>query len=230
MERINIMIKIGNTPSFSEIIKMAMGNVALDIHVSIPGKIIKYDKDTQKASVAPLLQKKFNNTAGTVVDMPILNGVPVHHLSCNRRNTFIHIPIKVGDLGMIMFCDRAIDNYLSSSPQEGEDVKTIFHNNRRYHDLSDAWFIPGILPFSIALQDTSNDDIVIKNENTKINIKPDGTITIDNGTNELIETLSTLIDNLINARILTLMGPQPFIADTLAKLINDKLKIDSFKE
>jgi len=222
------MIKSTRTPSFSEFIKMALRNIALDIHVSVPGRITSYDKDTQKASVAPLLKKKFNDINATLADLPVLNNVPVLHLQCNLRNTFISLPIKIGDIGMIIFCDRSIDNYLSSIPQEGE-IKSIFHNDSRIHDLSDAWFLPGILPFNIALEDTSDDDIIIKNEDIKINIKPDGTITINNGTNELIETLSTLVDNLINAQVLTLLGPQPFIADTVAKLIQDKFKIDSFK-
>jgi len=222
------MIKTIKSPSFSELIKMALRNISLDIHVSIPGRVTKYDKSTQKASIAPLLKKKFNDINATLADLPILNNVPVLQMQCNIRNTFVYMPIKVGDLGMIMFCDRSIDNYLSSVPQEGE-IKSVFHNDHRNHSLSDAWFIPGILPFSVALSGINDDDIVIKNESTQINIKPDGTITIDNGTNELIETLSTLVDNLINARILTLMGPQPFIADTLTKLIEDKFKIDSFK-
>lgn len=223
-----MMNKIIKTPTLAATIKNALRDISLDIHVSIPGRITKYDKDTQKASVAPLLKKKFNDINSTLEDLPILNNVPVLQIQCNLRNTFIYMPIKVGDVGMIMFCDRSIDNYLSSVPQEGE-IKSVFHNSGRVHDLSDAWFIPGILPYSISIKGINDDDIVIKNESTQINIKPDGTITINNGTNELIETLSTLVDNLTNARVLTLMGPQPFIADTLTKLIEDKLKIDSFK-
>ena len=224
------MIKTNKTPSLAEFVKKAFRKEALEIHVSVPGKIKEYDGDTQRATVVPLLKKKWNNSSSTLSDLPILNNVPVHCLSANNRKTFIHMPIKKGDLGMIMFCDRSIDNYLSSSPQEGTEIKPIFHNSPRHHDLSDAWFIPGILPFKVALQNITTDDIIIKNDNTKITIFPNGKISIENDTYELIETLSTLVENLVNARVLTLMGPQPFTTNTLTNFIQDKLKIDSFKE
>jgi hypothetical protein len=224
------MIKTIKTPSLVKFVLQAIRKEELELHVSVPGKIKDYDETTQRATVVPLLKKKWNDSSSTLSDLPILNNVPVHCLSANNRKTFIHLPIKKGDLGMIMFCDRSIDNYLSSSPQEGEEVKPVYHNSPRHHDLSDAWFIPGVLPFKLALQNVSKDDIVIKNDKFIINIKPDGTITIDNGTNELIETLSTLIQNLIDAKVLTLMGPQPFWALTVSALQIDKNKIDSFKE
>jgi len=223
------MIKTNKTPTLAEFVKKAFRKEALKMHVSIPGKIKEYDKDTQKAIVVPLLKKKWTNSSSTLSDLPVLSNVPVHCLSANNRKTFIHLPIKKGDLGMIMFCDRSIDNYLSVSPREGEEVKSAFHNSPRHHDLSDAWFIPGILPFKVALQNITSDDIIIKNDETKITIMPDGKITIENSNYELIETLSTLIQNLIDARVITLLGPQPFLASTIALLMQDKLKIDSFK-
>jgi len=223
------MIKTNNTPSFAEFVKKAFRKEALEIHVSVPGKIKEYDSDTQKATVVPLLKKKWKDGLSTLSDLPVLSNVPVHCLSANNRKTFIHMPLKAGDLGMIMFCDRSIDNYLSSSPQEGNEVKPTFHNSPRHHDLSDAWFVPGILPFSLALQNITTDDIIIKNDNTKITISPDGKISIENSNYELLETLSTLIQNLIDAKVITLLGPQPFLANTIALLTQDKTKIDSFK-
>lgn len=223
------MIKTNKTPSFAEFVKKAFRKEALEIHVSVPGKIKEYDSNTQKAIVVPLLKKKWRNGSATLSDLPVLSNVPVHCLSSNNRKTFIHLPLKKGDLGMIMFCDRSIDNYLSSSPQEGEEVKSAFHDSPRHHDLSDAWFIPGILPFKLALQNISSDDIIIKNDTTKITIDPNGKISIENNNYELIETLSTLIQNLIDARVITLLGPQPFLASTIALLTQDKTKIDSFK-
>lgn len=224
------MIKTLTTPTFTKFIRAAIRKDILNVHTSVPGKIKTYDETKQKASVVPLLKKKWRDSSGTLGDLPVLNNVPVFSWSCNNRKTFIHLPLKPGDLGMIMFCDRSIDNYLSSSPQEGREVEPTWHNSPRHHDLSDAWFIPGILPFEISLQNISPDDIIIKNNKLTINIAPDGKITIENDSNELIETLSTLIQNLINAQVLTLMGPSGFLGNTLALLTIDKSKIDSFKE
>jgi len=224
------MIKTSKTPSLAEFVKKAIRKDLLEVHTSIPGRIKEYDESKQKATVVPLLKKKWRNTNGTLGDLPILNNVPVFSWSCNNKKTFIHLPLKPGDLGMIMFCSRSIDNYLSSSPQEGEAIRPVWHNSPRHHDLSDAWFIPGILPFELSLKNISLNDIIIKNDKLTIKIDPDGKITIENDSNELIETLSTLIQNLINAQVLTLMGPSGFLADTLALLTIDKSKIDSFKE
>ena len=224
------MLKVIKTPTFAEFIKLAINKNMLELHTCIPGKIKEYDESKQKATVVPLLKKKFKDTNGTIANLPILNNVPVFNWSCNNRKTFIHMPLKTGDLGMIIFCDRSIDNYLSSSPQDDREVEPSYHDSPRHHDLSDAWFLPGILPFEISLQNISSSDIIIKNDNFTISISPDGKITINNGTNELIETLSTLIQNLINAKTLTLIGAQPFTADTIVNLISDKTKIDSFKE
>lgn len=223
------MRKTTVAPTFAKFVNEAVEAGLLEANTSMPGKIKEYDESTQRASVIPLLKKKFNDTSQTIVDIPICVNVPVHQYSVNNGNTFIYLPVKPGDLGMLVFCTRSIDTYLASSPEEGAEVNPVYHDNPRHHDLSDAWFVPGIRPFQVALQNISADDIIIKNDKLTITIDPTGKISINNETNELIETLSTLIQNLIDAKVITMMGPQPFIASTIALLTTDKGKVDSFK-
>ncbi len=217
------------TPTLVKFIKEGIRAGLLETHTCMPGKIKEYDEENQKANIIPLLKKKFKDTNNTIVELPILNNVPVYCPSCNNGKTFIHFPIKTGDPGMIIFCERSIDNYLSSNPKEDEELKPVYHDSPRHHDLSDAWFIPGILPFRMALQNVSENDIIIKNDKLIITIMPDGRIKINNDNNELIETLSTLINHLINAKVITMIGSQPFVSDTITALTQDKNKIDSFK-
>jgi len=217
------------TPTFVQFIKEGVRAGLLDTHTSMPGKIKEYDKDTQKASIIPLLKKKFKDTNETIVDLPVLNNVPVHNIVCNNRKTYMYFPVKVGDPGMLHFCERSIDNYLSSTPNESKELIPVYHDSPRHHDLSDAWFVPGILPFSISLQNVPENDIIIKNDQLTITIDPSGKIKINNDSNELFETLSTLINNLINAKVITMLGSMPFITDTITALTQDKNKIDSFK-
>jgi len=175
------------------------------------------------------IKKRFKDKNNTIVEIPTLNNVPVRMSSCNNRKTFVYFPVKLGDLGIVHFCTRSIDNYLATPDQDCIDVKPVYHDNSRHHDFSDAWFELGGLPFDMALQNVSSDDIIIKNDNITINIDPTGKIAINNGTNELMETLSTLIQNLIDAKVITMMGGQGFIASTITALTSDKSKIDSLK-
>lgn len=217
------------TPTIAKFVKQAIRQDLLNLNTSMPGKIKTYDKDTQKASITPLIKKRFKDKNNTIVEIPTLNNVPVRMSSCNNRKTFVYFPVKLGDLGIVHFCTRSIDNYLATPDQDCIDVKPVYHDNSRHHDFSDAWFELGGLPFDMALQNVSSDDIIIKNDNITINIDPTGKIAINNGTNELMETLSTLIQNLIDAKVITMMGGQGFIASTITALTSDKSKIDSLK-
>jgi len=220
------------TPTLSEVIFEAIEKKLLDLHTALPGKVDKYYIENQSADIKPLIHKKIRlSNSLKEVSLPVVTRASIIWPSVNNSNTFMTFPLKPGDLGVLIFCERALDNYLASIPEIDYPFKInpSFHNNTRHHDLNDAWFIPGGLPFSKALQDVSEDDIVIKNNNIKINIKPDGKITINNGSYELIETLSTLLQNLISAKVLTMAGAMPFITTTINALTNDKVKIDSFK-
>lgn len=200
------------TPTFAQFVKDAIRSELLEVHTSMPGKIKEYDETTQKASITPLLKNKYKDSPNTIVDIPICNNVPVKQRSCNNGDTFIYIPVKVGDLGMLHFCERSIDLYLSASPEEGQEIDAIYHNNSRHHDLSDAWFEPGILPFAKALQNVSSDDIIIKNDKITITIDPSGKISITNeavapGPYDLITVLSELLATLKTSTYITTGGP-----------------------
>jgi len=220
------------TPTLSEIILEAIEGKLLNVHTALPGRVDKYYVENQSADIKPLMHIKFAlGRDSAQVDIPTITRASVVWPAVNNSNTYIHLPLKPGDLGILIFCERALDQYLASVPEVDYPffVDPAVYSYPRHHDVNDAWFIPGGLPFAKALQDVSEDDIVIRHNDFKINIKPDGKITIDNGSYELIETLSTLLDNLINATVQTDDGPRPFTPTTITALTNDKSKIDSFK-
>jgi hypothetical protein len=57
----------------------------------------------------------------------------------------------------------------------------------------------------------------------------DGKFKFKNDAAELVATLSDLVDTLVNAQTITLIGPQPFIPPTILKLEALKLKLDALK-
>lgn len=180
----------------------------LEVHVSYPGKVVKYDSETQKVDVQPSRKKKYID--GEEVTLPVIKSVPVEWPS--TENAHIHLPLKVGDTGKITYCDRSIDLWKSG---EGG---IILPQDPRHHDLSDAVFMPGLRPFSKAFPVVDPDAIEIKNGDMLISVKPTGKIQIKNATVELITKLVESLDEQINTltrmtvnKTTTLLGPQTIL-------------------
>jgi hypothetical protein len=214
-------------PTFSEFIREAIRADLLDLHVSMPGKVDTYDHTTQKASIVPLIKTKLKDYDSTEIEIPVLNNVPVRWDCANGGESFIHLPLKPGDTGMIMFTDRSIDNYLSISSTS--EIVPLYHDNPRHHDLNDTWFIPGIRPFAKSLQNTSADDIIIKNGDLTIQIDPDGAIAIKNSEiSDLINLLHETLTYIKDARVLTMMGPQGFLVSDIALIEANLTLIETY--
>jgi len=239
------------TPTLSDVIKEAIEAKLLDLHVSMPAKIEKYDNATQKADVKPLLRKKYKLNNGTV-EIPVIPNVPVQFPSADNGNAYIHFPIKSGDLGIIVCCERSIDNWLSGTGQ------VVNSDDPRHHSFSDAIFIPGVRPFSAALENTTEDEVIVqRNENCvqkfydngKIEIKgqeseinyhpdgkreflggdmsvtffPNGTLTVQGATKELLTVIDSWMDHIINdGYMLTCFGATGWITYTKLLLLQDR--------
>lgn len=205
----------------ADVIKEAQRALSLRLRVALPAKIVAVDGD-QAVQVQPLLQSryKFQNQP---VDLPVVAGVPV--LMPRGANYSIRLPVAVGDTGLLVFCDRSLDNWLADT-NGGRD--TVDPQDSRAHDLNDAIFVPGITPFPAQTTDGTT-DLVITNGNAQMRLLANGTVklgSIATGGFELLAVLDRLLANqvsLINALatqafVLTQLGPQPFIASTQAAL------------
>jgi len=206
------------TPTLTEVIKEAIKSQLFDLHTVMPARVEKYDSATQKADVKPLLRKKYlvNNIA---TEIPVIPSVPVQWPSASGGDAYIHLPLKVGDLGIVVICERSIDSWLSG------DGQITAPNDPRHHDLSDAIFIPGVRPWKVALAEVSSDNLVIQNDKLRIELDPSGKISIEGATQELLTVLSGVLDHLISAKVLTLWGASPFTSDTIANFTSDKSKL-----
>jgi len=91
------MFKRTTKVSLAELIKEGIRGDLLNLHTSMPGKVKIYYKDEQKADIIPLIKKKYKNN-NNEVEISVIQDVPVYCLSCNNGDTFIHMPIKEGDL------------------------------------------------------------------------------------------------------------------------------------
>jgi len=210
------------TPTLTECVREMIKSYILDVHTALPARVEKYDYETQKADVKPLLKKKYRNS-DVATEIPVIPSVPVQWPSAAGGAAYIHLPIAKGDLGIVLMCERSIDTWLSG---DGQITAT---NNPRHHDLSDAVFIPGVRPFKASLSDASETNLVIQNDSIRIEMDPSGKISVTGATKELLTVLSGVLDHLISAKIVTGIGPMPFMAGTIASFNQDKTDLGTLK-
>ena len=185
------------TPTMANVIKQARKAGAVDLRVSMPAEVVKYDHVKQKVDVKPLLKKKYND--GSVVEQPVIYNVPVGHPRAGEA--FVHMPIKKGHYVWLIFGDKSLDKWLSTGGNvDPEDVRS--------HHISDAVAYPGVYPFSDPAAVQNGDDIIISNKTTHIFVKPNNHFQVKNAGEELVEILCDFVRAVREARTYTGVGMQ----------------------
>jgi hypothetical protein len=153
------------------------------VNTAMPGRITKYDSETRKAEVEPLIQEKYAD--GTLLSLPKITNVPVV-MPATSGAGFI-LPIGNGDPVLLLFSQRSLDRWLTSGGvQESADT--------RMHHLSDAIAIPGLFPFSQSHSDGAG--LVVKN--AQILIRLDGNkVAIGTVTVELLDEITKALDDIV---------------------------------
>lgn len=212
------------TDNLAKVLLQAIKSELFEVHTCLPARIEKYDETTQKANVAPLLKKKYK-FEDNPEDLPVITSVPVQWPSANAGAAFIHLPLKVGDLGMVVFSERSIDTWLAG---EGDSVSP---EDPRHHHLSDAIFIPGVLPFKKALTISNADNMILQNNNMTIEIDPSGKIKIEGAAQELLAVIDSFMSNVIGATIIipggSSSGTYPLDPTTVAALTLDQANLNT---
>lgn len=156
------------TATLPEVLKISVQRALSEIHTCLPGKIEKFDHKTQKASVLPLIKKKYKD--GKAESMPVIENVPVVFPRCAKGSfTF---PLEAGDGVLLVFSERSMERFLSTGgEQEPGDT--------RKFDLTDAIAIPGLFPFSVESKTENNEDSLWIFNETKIRLKENGDVEIE---------------------------------------------------
>lgn len=149
--------------NLSEVLRQVLRNRDAELHVSMPAVIISYDYVTRKARVKPTISRKYAD--GRIAPYPIISGVPV--AQARSGGASLNMPVKAGDPVLLIFADRAIDDYLGSGGEQAQgDV--------RMHSLNDAVAITGMMPFSSEASAENNDDVLLKYDGNDLRLKPGG--------------------------------------------------------
>ena len=148
------------------------GNITGGINSCMMGKIEKFDGETMKADVTPLVRTR--NKAGELEEVSMLIEVPISFIKAGPF--VIRPPYKKGDIVLVVFADSDIENTLLSG-----DISN--PNSTRKHSLDDAIIVGGIMPFTTTLPGEHLDDLIIAKDDfsTKIVIKENGEIIVQGG-------------------------------------------------
>lgn len=134
-----------------------------EVHTCLPAKIVKYDYETQKATVQPLIKKVYLDDEEE--SLPLIVNVPV--IWPRTQKTSLTFPIEVDDYVMLLFSERSLELFL----EMGKEQKP---GDTRMFDLTDAIAIPGLYPFSAKGLATNNDDVLLVYDKSSVRIKRNG--------------------------------------------------------
>lgn len=202
----------GYGPSVAKVIDDAINAALLDVHTCLPAKVVDVDVVQGLCNVQPVLKTEFADE--TIAELPVINNVPI--ATYRAGAAFISLPLKVGDMVMLVFSERSLDIWQA----KGGIVDPV---DPRKFDLSDAIAYPGVYPAIDPPIGADPDSIVIRNNITTLTVRPDGKFRFDGAVFELLQTLTDLVDVLST----TTAGGDPLSSATL--LENLKLQLESLK-
>lgn len=218
---------MSNKPTLAQMISNAIESKLLDVHTSLPAEIIKYDNG--KAEVKILIKRNIN---GEPLEFPPIPDVPVLQPRSNGGKSYVSMPIKKGDTGMVTFQERSIDKWLVSGGSVDPD-------DARKFDLSDAIFTPGLYPDNNKLEYENKNALEVVNDRCSIILHPDGKMEFKGVSEDFVSIVSSVIDNLIGATTISTGTATPagvvattgsFDPATIAKFTQNKVQIATIKK
>jgi Phage protein Gp138 N-terminal domain len=115
-----------------EIARVAATEALVDVHTTLPGIVVSFDRTTQTAKVQPAIKRLWRD--GGWRALPECVDCPVQFP--RYGNFVITGPVSPSDEGVLHFSERSIDNWWArGGVQEQCEM--------RMHDLSDGFFSPG---------------------------------------------------------------------------------------
>lgn len=172
-------MQAASTPNYNDVFQAATDRVAAELRVCLPAKVVKV-LGQQRVDLQPLLKQKVRNF---VFDYPIVASA----LVCMPVGADYEVTYRLqpGDTGMLICADRSLDSYAAS-----DGGKPVDPADPRCHQLTDAIFVPGLVPH--AKQTATTDDMVLRNGAAVMRLQKGGTFSLGNGTQELVALVTDL--------------------------------------
>jgi hypothetical protein len=154
-------------PNAEQAEEIRFRDMAAGLRFCMPGTIQSFDAGSQTVSVQPGIKFKMMGDDGSVtyIALPIINNCPLVLPVSVGSDAVITIPIKAGDPCLIFYSDRPIDSFMQSgSPSNPESVENNQTTIPRFHSLTDAMVMPGLITAANTIPSYNNSAIEIRNK------------------------------------------------------------------
>lgn len=158
--------------------RLQFDRMAAQINCAMPGVIESFDPTTQRCTVSPGIKLKVVlDDKAAYVSLPLIHNVPIIVPYGQGSGLLLTFPVNAGDPCLLIFSDRALDNFLHSGqvapPIIGDNEST---TKSRAHHLSDAICIPGMITDMNVVSNWSQDNIELRDKERKhfISLGPNG--------------------------------------------------------
>jgi hypothetical protein len=179
--------------SLTQVIPAVVASLIGRIHTTTLARVEAYDFEAQTVDVLPLVNKV--STAGEVTRYKKLADVPlVFPAGGGGGLTF---EVKRGDVGLLVFAERATDEVMVSGNQETPA------DPRTYH-LSDGFFVPGVVPANRTGRAIYQDATELSCGTVRVVLRQ-GKVAVGVGGIELLSLLSDTLQALSTTTV-TVMG------------------------
>lgn len=169
---------IRNPSSWEEVVKHFFKTEANKIRTIIPARVIEVDYEKSLVLVQPLIRTWWEKWRAEVTMWP-LEGIPIVFSSAGRGSARITLPVKKGDVGLVLFADRHTDRYLGSTGEEVVDSGSMITLGIDGY-MNVIGFLPEIFTES-KNKGFRQDALVVEYGSGKITIEENGKVTYGNG-------------------------------------------------
>lgn len=127
------------TPTLAEVLRQAIDSRICDVHTSLPGRVVSYDRSTQRADIEIVVRSAVETSDGSYAEeeLPVLPDVPIAWL--RGGGVSLQLPLRAGDHVWVMFSEVALGNWrVSGQTSSPGDISR--------HSLSYPVAIPCLAP------------------------------------------------------------------------------------
>ncbi len=211
----------------ADVIQAAVSASRADLATALPGKVERYNVDTQTADVRPMLKRQVPTPDGDDIaeELPVIPSVPVLHPA--GAGWFFHVPLQAGDTVLLLF-QQADASEWERTGQLSEPV------DQRPHHLAHAVCIPGYRPQTMNVAELSPSNVVLRRDGfittwTASQMQVGGTADavalaskVDAALQAIALAFSTFVAGSGGANF-----PQPYVYTADDSTVSQRLKVDS---
>lgn len=208
-----------NTPD-AEALRVAIDRQMLDMDAAIPCVVHAVSANGTTVDVVPAVSKSVRlDGERAPLTQRVIRGVPIALYGSTTLGLFVCPPIRPGDDGLLIACDRALDNWqYGEGVQMPPDMAT-----PRHSDFTDALFYPGAQRASGGIAAFPTDAMTVQDRSggTVASVKPGEISMIVGGASVIITGESISVSAGASSIVLNSSG----IAQTGDTSINGNLDV-----